>query len=337
MLRINKGLQRVGTSPYILCVVVMWCTGCEGPQSTLQPAGKGAERIANLWWWMLACASAIWLLMVALAIYAVRTSIDGSKSARLRMLIVGGGTVFPTMVLATLLLFSLPMLPELLAPAPENALKVEVRGKMWWWRVRYPSDEQEPIELANEIRIPIGQPVEFQLESDDVIHAFWVPRLGGKIDMIPGRTTRLTLEATETGVFRGACAEFCGASHAMMNFDVIVMEREQFERWLERQRAPAARPTDSLAVRGEQLFFHTGCHACHRVRGTQARARTGPDLTHVGSRHSIAAGVLRNEPDQYAAWISHPRKIKPSVKMPAFDMLSDGDLQAIGAYLESLQ
>lgn len=315
----------------------MLCAGCDGPQSALQPAGAGAERIANLFWCMLGGGSLIWLVMVGLAIYSVHTHFDRRDHRRIRMLIIGGGTIFPTIVLTTLLLFSLPLISELLEPAPLDALKIEVRGKMWWWRVRYLSDDQEPLELANEIRLPVGEPVEFHLASDDVIHAFWIPSLGGKVDMIPGRITRLKLEPTKTGVFRGACAEYCGMSHALMNFDVIVMERFDFDRWLDKQREPATIPTAPLAVRGQRLFLRSGCHACHTIRDTEARGKIGPELTHIGSRHTIAASVFPNESEHFAKWIAHPSDIKPGVKMPDFDMLSEEELQAIAAYLENLQ
>lgn len=193
------------------------------------------------------------------------------------------------------------------------------------------------IELANEIHLPVGQPVQFQLQSADVIHSFWVPSLGGKMDMFPGRTTRLTLHPTRTGVYRGACAEYCGGPHAWMNFYVVVEEPEAFARWLEQQAAAAAIPTEPLAVRGQTLFQAHGCGACHTVRGTAADGQVGPDLTHVGSRLSIGGGILPNEPDAFLRWISQTEAIKPGVHMPVFGMLPEEDLQALAAYLEALQ
>ncbi len=208
---------------------------------------------------------------------------------------------------------------------------------MWWWRVRYLEPTGTQVELANEIRLPVGQPVEFNLASDDVIHAFWIPSLGGKVDMIPGRETRLTLEPTKVGVYRGACAEYCGGSHALMNFDVVVMEAEEFEHWLNQQQLPAQRPTDSLELRGHELFFKSGCQACHTLRGSEAQGRLGPDLTHVGSRHTLGAGVLANEIEGFVDWISNCEALKPDVHMPAFGMMAQEDIQAIAAYLEGLQ
>ena len=196
---------------------------------------------------------------------------------------------------------------------------------------------EDAVELANEIRLPVGEPVEFELATRDVIHSFWIPSLGGKMDMIPGRTTRLRLEPTRTGVFRGTCAEFCGASHAYMSFAVVVMEKEEFAAWLAGQRAPARRGHEALAARGEALFQANGCGACHSVRGTSARGVIAPDLTHLGSRETLGAGVLPNEAAALERWIAHPSALKPGVRMPAFGMLPKDDLRALAAYLEALE
>jgi len=330
--------------PPLAGLLALWLAGCDGPQSALQPAGQGAERIANVFWWMLGGAACVWLIMIGLAIQSIRTSAEGPAIRRTRLLIIGGGTLLPTIVLTTLLLYSLPLLPELLARPPEDALRIDVHGKMWWWRVSYPGedhpgsdDELEAVELANEIRLPVGEPVEFRLTSDDVIHAFWIPSLGGKVDMFPGRQTRLTLHPTKTGTFRGACAEYCGDSHALMNFDVIVMARDEFNEWLAKQRAPARSPSTENARRGQQLFLQSGCPACHTVRGMAERSRIAPDLTHVGSRQTIGASILANDEGQFAHWIANVDDIKPGVRMPHFKMLPDDDIAAIAAFLEELQ
>jgi cytochrome c oxidase subunit II len=183
----------------------------------------------------------------------------------------------------------------------------------------------------------VGEPVQLRLESVDVIHSFWVPALHGKMDMIPGRVNHLTLRPTRTGVFRGACAEYCGASHALMALYVEVMTRDQFERWLDRQAAPAASPVDPLAQRGHQLFFATGCGACHAIRGTDASSVIGPDLTHVGGRLSLAAGILDNEVDAFRRWLTFTEHLKPGVQMPHFGMLPREDVAALAAYLEGLE
>ncbi len=197
--------------------------GCSGRQSALDPAGRGAEQIAELYNWMAAGAVIVWLAMIALTIYALRESIP-HKQDKATLLIIGGGAAVPTLILAGLLVYGLSTLRSLTAPTPSGALQVAVSGEQWWWRVRYLVDGKA-IELANEIRLPVGKPVEFQVSSFDVVHSFWIPSLGPKMDMIPGRTNRLVLHPTRTGTFRGVCAEYCGESHALVAFDVVVLEK----------------------------------------------------------------------------------------------------------------
>ncbi|MGH9372863.1 MAG: cytochrome c oxidase subunit II, partial [Vicinamibacterales bacterium] len=205
-----------------------------------------------------------------------------------------------------------------------------------WWRVQYRTPDGL-IETANELRLPVGERVELELASPDVIHSFWVPSLAGKMDMIPGRRTRLALEPTQTGTFRGACAEYCGASHAFMAFSVVVMEPQAFRAWLEEQARPASAPTDPIMVRGEAAFMANGCTACHTIRGTPAAGGIGPDLTHVGSRGRIAAETLPNDRDALVRWIGQTDQIKPGVHMPAFRALQTDDLSALAAYLGGLR
>jgi cytochrome c oxidase subunit 2 len=287
---------------------------------------------------MAAGAGIIWLAVVSLALYSFCHS-ESYGHGRASILIIGGGAALPTVVLAGLLAYGLSLMPALLAPAPVGSLKIAVSGEQWWWRARYltSGSNDGAIELANEIRLPVGEHVEFHLESPDVIHSFWIPSLGGKIDMIPGRLNRLTLEPTRTGVFRGVCAEYCGTSHALMSFYVIVLEKEDFATWLEHQKEPARAAVQPLAVRGQELFLANGCGACHTVRGTPADGVVGPDLTHVGSRWSLGAGILANEPDAFLRWIAHTEDVKPGVHMPAFGMLPLEDLRALAAYLDGLE
>jgi cytochrome c oxidase subunit 2 len=305
--------------------------------SALFPASPDAERIASLFWWMAGGAVLVWAGVIVLAVYCARTDPDAQTERRNQVLIVGAGVVFPTVVLAILLSYGLAMLPPLVARAPEGSLRIVVSGEQWWWRVRYERPGRSSIETANEIRLPVGDRVQVQLESDNVIHSFWIPSLAGKIDMIPGRTTFLALQPTVTGEFLGICAEYCGTSHALMHFRVGVMERNAFSRWLEHQATPAPPATASVSRRGEELFLANGCSACHTVRGTPASAAIGPDLTHVGSRLSLAAGVLSNDEDAFARWIAQPETIKPGAHMPSFGMLPVEQVQALAAYLEELQ
>lgn len=304
--------------------------------SALEPAAREAARIADLFWGLTIGTAILWIAVVGLAVYAAYSR--GGKSRSLgTLLIVGGGVLLPVVVLAFVLTVSLAMLPDLLAPASEEALRIEVTGHQWWWRVRYRPEEGEPVDLANEIHLPAGRPVEFQLESRDVIHSFWIPALAGKVDMIPGRRTRLRVEPTKTGTFRGVCAEYCGTSHALMSFFVVVEEPAAFDRWLAHQAAPARAAAIEPARRGGELFLRNGCGACHTIRGTPADGRVGPDLTHVGGRLSVGAGILESDARAFRHWVARTDAVKPGVHMPHFGMLPPHELDAIAVYLEGLR
>lgn len=311
--------------------------GCTGPQSTLDPAGHGATRIAELFWWMTGGATLVWLFMLWLGWSALRGRVSKHTEQQARLYVIGGGVVFPTVVLAALLAYGLGMMPELRAPAPPGALKISVSGEQWWWRVRYHLPDGGTVELANEIRLPVGEAVEFELESPDVIHSFWIPSLGGKMDMIPGRRTRLVLQPTRIGTFRGQCAEFCGDSHALMAFPVVVMDRAAFGGWLAGQQQVAVLAEEPSRVRGRAAFLEHGCSACHTVRGTVARGVLGPDLTHVGSRLSLGADTVPNDPAGFVRWLADTNRVKPGVLMPHYGMLPREEHDALAAYLESLQ
>ncbi len=306
-------------------------------QSALAPAGMAAERLFDLFWWMAVGGAVIWLAFIGLAVYTLRARAESRNLSRANLLIIGGGAIIPTVVLGFVLMYGLALLPDLLEPAPKNSLRIAVSGEQWWWRVRYRPEHGSAVDLANEIRLPVGEPVEFQLTSPDVIHSFWIPSLGGKVDMIPGRVNRLSLHPTKTGVFSGVCAEYCGTAHALMAFRVVVLSKADFAQWLERQSQPAPAPGESIAVRGQELFLSNGCGACHTVRGSAADGVVGPDLTHVGSRLSLGAGTLSNEADQFVRWIAHTRDEKLGVHMPPFRMLPAQDLQALAAYLDGLE
>ena len=315
------------------CLVL---AACAGQQSALNPAGVDAARIAHLFNVMMIGALLVWAAVVAAAIYAIRTDPPAHTERDAKLFIIGGGVALPTVVLAALLWWGLPVLPQVMALAPENATRIHVTGKQWWWRVQYVTADGF-VETANELRLPVGQRVELQLTSPDVIHSFWVPSIAGKMDMIPGRITRLALEPTRTGVFRGACAEYCGASHALMAFEVIVTSAIEFERWLALQAQPASPPAALAASRGLSVFLANGCSACHTIRGTPAMGQIGPDLTHIGGRSQIGAATLPNDPDALMTWISQTDRVKPGVHMPAFRALTSDELTSLSAYLGSLR
>jgi cytochrome c oxidase subunit 2 len=304
-------------------------------QSALHPKGDIAARIAEVSWVMFIGAAVIFLLVFAMLVLAL---VGPSRVRGLlghRGLIVGAGMAFPVVVLTAWLAYSLSIAPTL-AGANTPAARIEVVGEMWWWRVRYlDRDDQVLFETANEIRIPSGVPVEFVLRSDNVIHSFWVPNLAGKLDMVPGHVNRLRVQAKEPGVFRGQCAEYCGAQHAKMMFEVQSLSADDFQAWMAAQRRPAVEPSDARLGLGQQQFMQA-CAECHAVRGTGAAGTLGPDLTHVGSRRSLAAGVLPNNVGTLAGWIAGSQHIKPGNQMPSFKLSADG-LRAVAQYLHSLQ
>lgn len=310
--------------------------GCGGPQSALSPAGRDAESIAALFAWMTGGAVVIWLVVMGLAVFAILSE-KKRDPKKVRRLVIGGGIVVPFLVLTVLVVLGLEMMPRLLAYGDEGGMEIRVTGHQWWWRVAYEMPDGSRIELANEIRVANGRRTSLWLETADVIHSLWIPSLGGKIDMIPGHVNRMALEPTRPGVFRGACAEYCGASHAKMMLSVVVVEPAELEAWLEAQKAPARPPEGETAARGAALFTSLGCGACHTVRGTDARGVVGPDLTHVGSRLGVGAGILENRVEDFEAWLVATKRLKPGVHMPAFDMLSPADIQAVAVFLEGLQ
>jgi cytochrome c oxidase subunit 2 len=220
-----------------------------------------------------------------------------------------------------------------LAAPPDKALTIELAGHQWWWEMRYPDGQ---VTTANELHIPAGQPVHLILTSADVIHSFWAPELHGKIDLTPGRTSSFWIEARQPGVYRGLCAEYCGDQHAKMAFLVIAEPPDQFAAWLERQRQAAPAPTDPLAQQGLLVFQRAGCVLCHTIRDAQIATTTGPDLTHLAERRTIAAGALANTRDNLASWLKDPQAIKPGTTMPTPDLTTE-ELQALLAYLESLK
>ena len=332
----------------VVAYVTILAAGCGQQQSSLQPAGEGAEQIANLFWVMAFGGAIIWLIVVGLFIYAVFYSPLPHDDRRSRFTVIGGGVVVPTIVLTGLLAYGLAMLPELQAPARKGSLTIDVTGLQYWWRVHYPAmndaestqgamAETAIVETANEIVLPVGQEIEFRLRSDDVIHSFWIPSLGGKVDMMPGRTNRLKLAPTREGTFRGVCAEYCGEAHTWMAFDVQVLAPEDFKRWLQHQNQPANEPASEVANHGAKRFLSVGCGACHTIRGTRANGRYGPDLTHIGSRKTIAAGAFENTKEHLASWIRETHRMKQGVLMPAFKDLAEDDCDAIAVYLGGLQ
>ena len=312
--------------------------GCGGPhlQSPLDPAGPEAQEIARLWWVLFWICTVVFVVTMALALWAVR---KGGTAAPQQVgplsgngFVIVSGIIIPTIILVGILVYSLRATLAIM-PGPAT-MTIEVTGHQWWWEVRYP---ELGIITANELHLPVGQAVRLKLRSGDVVHSFWVPNLHGKMDMFPEHDTELTLRADRPGTFRGQCAEFCGPQHTWMTVRVLALPEEEFQQWVAaRQSAPPAEADQSLLARGRQSFLNHGCAACHAIRGTAAEARLAPDLTHLASRQTLGAGILENNRENLRAWILRPHEIKPGNLMPP-TILPEAELEALLTYLESLQ
>ncbi|HEX6573628.1 MAG TPA: cytochrome c oxidase subunit II [Gemmatimonadaceae bacterium] len=325
-------------------LVAIAASGCVlGNESALNPGGPQSGRISTLAWYMFITAAIVWILVVIAVLYAARRGhrrdvADNSDemNERLKKPVIIAASI-AALVLVGTLVYSVST-GEALASLPrDKALRIEITGKQWWWLAEYadPVSGNQVI-TANEIHIPVGEPVQIVGTSPDVIHSFWVPGLTGKKDLVPGHATALWLQADKPGIYRGQCAEFCGHQHAKMGILVLAESRPQFEAWYKSQLQPAAPPSDSMSRAGEQVFMSKGCPLCHTVGGTRALGTIGPPLTHIGSSYTIAAGTLKNTRGNMAGWVVDPQRIKPGVRMPPND-LSGSELQALLSYLESLK
>ena len=305
------------------------------PPPMLDPAGPYAGVITTLSWILFAMAGAVLLIVLAaiyVALFAKRElqAKLGGKTA-----VLAGGVALPAVVLTALLIYGLSLTRHLSDPISGNELRVRVTGEMWWWRVAYLDGQgREVIQDANELHIPAGRPVVLELQSADVIHSFWVPRLSGKLDMIPGRRNLMRIQADAPGVFGGQCAEFCGGPHALMGFTVIAHEPAQFAR-LMRARLTRERTSPAATAAGARLFDTAGCSACHRVAGTDANGLAGPDLTYVGTRRMLGAGILPNNRGTMMGWIGNSQALKPNNRMPPYTALSAAQLTELATYLEA--
>jgi cytochrome c oxidase subunit 2 len=292
-----------------------------------------AGEIADLGWVLLVLGAAGLVVFAAVLGAALfrRRDPAGTERSGIRWIVIGG-VVMPVVVLVVVFGFTVQSMRAIPNAAPRDALTVEIVGHQWWWEVRYPYHQ---VVTANEMHIPVGRPVELRLTSADVIHSFWVPQLGGKLDLLPDRSNTLVLEADGPGEYRGQCAEFCGLQHAKMRFLAVAEEPERFASWLADQQQSAAAPADATTGEGRSVFLESGCASCHTIRGTSAAATKGPDLTHFASRRTIAAGTLPNTRSHLSDWIADPAAVKRGTQMQAID-LDDGEMAVLLDYLESL-
>jgi cytochrome c oxidase subunit 2 len=312
----------------------------------LAAAGPQAQQIQDLWHLTLGVCTLVFALVLAALLYVLwrRPRADAGSPAdlsepgeRTARRSVGTAVAASSLLLVFLIAASVLTDRALASLSLKDALHVEVTANQWWWEARYDDAQASRVfTTANELHIPAGQPVILSLKSNDVIHSFWVPNLHGKKDLIPGRSASLQLRADRPGTYRGQCAEFCGFQHSFMAFSIVAEPPAQYQLWADRQRASAPEPTTPQQERGRALFLSNSCAMCHAIQGTDASARRGPDLTHLASRSTLAAGTLANTGENLSRWIRNPQRIKPGVNMPASN-LPDEDLQALVAYLRSLQ
>ena len=309
----------------------------------LTGAGEKAMPIVWLTWGVLLISITVVLVIAALLAGAIwhrpgipwpmdRQAALQSWEGGLDWLWIGVGV--STLVLLISIIWTVKVLAQIEAPREQPTVTIEVTGRQWWWQVRYLSDNVARVfTTANEIHIPVGQPVRFRLRGGDVIHSFWAPQLAGKMDAIPGQTNETWIEADKPGIYRGQCTEYCGLEHARMALLVVAETPAKFQSWWEHQLA-APPPPRGLAVVGQQ-DFQMHCGSCHAVRGTDAEGGLGPDLSHLMQRSTIASGVLPNNDSTLAHWIADPQSLKPGSLMPS-PALSGQELTNVQAYLKTL-
>jgi cytochrome c oxidase subunit 2 len=325
----------------VLVFAGLLAAGCDEQQDSLAPKSHAAKDIASLFWWMMGAA---WLgigVVVLLMMLAWRRAhtkpgheVKEGEALGFRI-VIGAGIVLPIALIATLFVISdIFVIKTTEAPAADaTKLTILVTGHQWWWQVQYVGTSAT---TANELHIPVDTPVRLEVRTADVIHSFWVPQLNRTIDTMPGRTNAIELYADKVGRYRGQCDEFCGLQHAHMSFYVYADPPAVFRRWLAREEQPAKALAGGLAAQGAKDFQSAGCASCHAIRGTSASANVGPDLTHVGSRSTLAALTIPNDRSHLARWITDSQSIKPGNQMPDMD-LSPGQVQALTAYLEGLR
>lgn len=329
----------------LLLALPLFLAGCGGAQSTLNPGGPAAHDISTLSWIVLGIFSAVALIMWALLAWTAsrrRGNLAEHEPVEIgggQDWILTGGFAIPFVVLATVFVLGLR---SLMAFPVEDGhhLRPDIRvvGHQWWWEIQYlEGGVDRHFETANEIHIPAGRPVNIELESFDVIHSFWVPRLHGKVDLIPGQPNLIQIQADQPGEFSGQCAEFCGAQHAHMRLLVVAQPEAEYQAWLTSQLNPGAQPVNGDEMLGQQLFMGAPCALCHTIRGTEAGGNVGPDLTHLASRQGLAANMMQNNEGNLAGWVTHAQAIKPGAVMPNVTQFTGEQLSSLVTYLRSLQ
>ena len=329
---LRDGLLNVLRGPLLPALLAGGCS-FELPLSTLDPAGPGASSVATVWWVMFWSSMAITGAMIGLGLLAALRPVGRAEAVSVRRWLVGGGVMFPSIVLLALMLYGFgPGRSALPQDPPPGAFRVEVVAHQWWWEVHYRDVEGGPLYDANEMHVPVGRPIRIELTSADVIHSFWVPRLGGKMDAIPGHRNVMVLQADEVGVYRGQCSEFCGAQHARMGFHVEAHEHGALEAQLERlaNRSRSADASDAAGARA----YRRHCAACHSLDARSRSPSPGPNLAGLADRHRLGGGWLINDEETRRRWLREHQALKPGNRMPDVSYLRDEVLDAVAGFLE---
>ncbi len=315
------------------------------PQTTLYPKSTNALFIYDLFVPIFWAAVAVFVVVEGLLVYSVlRFRTRGDLKAIPYQLhgnapLEVAWTIAPAVVLGVIFFLTVQTLNAVESPPKTSgSINVRIIGHQWWWEFQYP---ELKIVTASDLHIPAGQTVNYTLESVDVIHSFWVPQLGGKTDLVPGHVNKGSFSSARLGEYFGQCAEFCGQQHAQMRFRVFAQSAEDFQAWVRGQQAPPAEPS-GLAKEGAEVFARSACVGCHTIAGTKAVGLLGPNLTHFGSRSTIASGMLPNTAENLSKWLHNPEAVKPGNDMSVamaemMKTLSEKDLDALVAYLLSLK
>jgi cytochrome c oxidase subunit 2 len=367
-----------------LVALVGLVAGCGGeyPGSTIEPKTDLGETVQSLYvsvfWWTMFIGVVVWAILgYTIFRFREKPGQDKPKQIHGHLGMEIAWTIGPAIIVVAIAIPTVQAVFATQTPAEGDALVIEVTGHRYWWEFQYPAQE---ISTANQLHLPVGRPVTLQLTSDDVIHSFWVPMLGGKRDVnvarsrpddLPTEYNTLNFTLNEAGEFMGQCAEFCGESHALMGIRVIAQSEEDFDAWVQDMNTPSSTavgppsdadaqgadaadtPTEPLLVTlGRETFMTSTCVACHAIEGTAAQGVMGPDLTRLGDRSHIGAGMLENTPENLVRWIRDPSTVKPGVRMPSTDQeaimptgqgtwpatgLTDDQVEAVAAYLSSLR
>jgi cytochrome c oxidase subunit II len=309
-------------------------------QSVEDPAPQQAEKINRLFNFFNIAALVMLLLVSFLVVFICikykekkedttePKQITGNKKVEAAMIGV------PALLLIWFFYQAVTTMNAVAAPLhPTEQPDVIITGHQWWWEVDYPKAN---VVTANEVHLPVGKPLLMEMRSADVIHDWWVPELGNKMDLVPKISNYLRLDINKRGKYIGACSEFCGAQHAWMRIKVIAENENDFQNWLTENSKPAVVPTDTLAIKGAEIFQTETCANCHRIQGTASTSTVGPDLTHLASRDELLTGLMKNNETNLYKWISHPQEIKPGAHMPDF-IFSKDTVNAIVHYLAQLK